>query len=116
MTPIRCRIEDDVPGPALDAPFEHGLQRLIGGVVGIEGEIVAEEDEILRPAPQQSQKVGQGRQILAVNLDERQRTVDIPGDCRMDSLYQGALAHAPGAPEEGVVGGQAGSEPACVLK
>ena len=45
MPPVRGGVEDDVVGTALDAAFEHRLERLVGGVVGVERQIVAEHDE-----------------------------------------------------------------------
>ena len=35
-------------GPALDAAFQHRLERLVGGVVAVERQVVAEHDEAVR--------------------------------------------------------------------
>ena len=72
MAAVRRGIEHHVLRPALDAAFEHRLQRLVGGVLAVEGEVVAEHDEAarriadLRAAPA-------GADVLAMDLDQRQR-------------------------------------------
>ena len=45
-------VEQDVVRPALDAAFEHRLQRLVGGVAAVEGEVVAEQQAAPRRAAQ----------------------------------------------------------------
>ena len=45
MPSVGGRVEQDVGGSAFDAAFEHGLQRLVGGVDRLEGEVVAEQNE-----------------------------------------------------------------------
>ena len=42
---VRGRVEDHVVRPALDAALQHRLERLVGGVLGVEREVVAEHDE-----------------------------------------------------------------------
>ncbi len=51
MPPVRGRVEQHIGGPALDAAFEHGLERFVGGVERLEGEVVAEQNEARAPAP-----------------------------------------------------------------
>ena len=48
MPAVGGGVEHHVVGPALDAALERRLQRLVGGVAGVEGEVVAEQDEALR--------------------------------------------------------------------
>ena len=50
MAAVRRRVEDDVGRAALDAAFERRLQRLVGRVVMVEGQVVAEQDEAERGA------------------------------------------------------------------
>ena len=50
MPAVRGGVEDDVVRPPLDAAFQRRLQRFVGCVAGVEGEVVAEEDEALRPS------------------------------------------------------------------
>ena len=45
MTAVGGGVEDDVVGTSLDTAFERRLQRFVGGVAGVEGKIVAKEDE-----------------------------------------------------------------------
>ena len=97
-------------GPALDAAFEHGLERLVGGVLAVEGQIVAEQDEALVRPAQQAEQVGQGLDVLAMDLDEDQRLAMLVADLRVDRLDDGALAGAARAPEQGVVRRQAAGE------
>ena len=115
MPAVRGGVEDDVVRPALDAALQRRLQRLVGGVAGVEGEVVAEEDEALRPVAQQRHQLRQRLDVLAVDLDQLQRRRagrQLGGDRGMHRLDQRALAHAARAPEERVVGRQAGGEAA----
>ena len=60
MPSVRCGIEQDILRPPLDAAFEHGLERLVGGVAPLEGEIVAEQNEaVLRRFTEMRQKTRQ---------------------------------------------------------
>ena len=45
VPPVRGGVEDDVVGTSLDTAFQHRLQRFVGSVVAVEGEVVAEHDE-----------------------------------------------------------------------
>ena len=54
---------------ALDAAFKHSLQRFEAGVLLVEGKIVAEQDTAACREPQQSQQMGQARNVLAMDLD-----------------------------------------------
>jgi hypothetical protein len=63
-------VEDHVVRAALDAALQHRLQGLVGGVVRIEGQVVAEDDEAVRVGPQQRHEVGKGLDVLPVDLDE----------------------------------------------
>ena len=73
MAPVRGRVEHDIVGPALDAAFEHRLQRFVAGVLLVEGEIVAEQEAAAGAAAQQREQARQARDVLAVDLDQRQR-------------------------------------------
>src|SRR3546814_10618045 len=59
------RSEDHVARAPLDAAFEHRLQRLVAGIVLIEGEIVAEQQEAAVFAAQPTQQGGERDQVLA---------------------------------------------------
>ena len=118
MAAVRGGIEDDVVGPPLDAAFERRLQRLVRGVVGVEGEIVAEENEAVAarrgrapsaPAGSRCPRDG-SRSSLAARAG--MACVD-PG---MDGLDERALAHAARAPQQRIVGRQARGEPLGVLE
>ena len=113
MPPVGGGVEDDVVGPALDAAFEHRLERFVGGVLGVEGEVVAEHEKAERRAAQQRHQVGQALDVLAVDLDELQQP-GILAEARIDrgmgGLDQRRLAHAARAPQQRVVGGQAAAK------
>jgi hypothetical protein len=106
-------------GRPFDPALQNRLERFVGSIVRVEGQVVAEDDEAVRVGPQQAHEIGQGLDVLTVDLDElqgtgfgRPRVVDL----RMDSLDQRRLAHAPGAPEEGVVGRQPPGEALGILR
>ena len=107
-----------IVGPALDAAFEHRLERLVGGVVAVERQIVAEHEEAVRRAAQQRHQVGQALDVLAVDLDELQRRrsgAERRVDRGVRGLDQRGLAHAARAPQQRVVGRQAAREALGVL-
>ena len=107
MAAVRGRIQDHVVGPAFDAAFQHRLERLVGRVIAVERQIVAEHDEVERRGAQQRHQRRQRLDILAVNLDQLQAigrlAIDI--DAGMRRLDQRRLAHAARAPQQRVVGG-----------
>ena len=105
-------------GPPLDAALEHRLERLVRGVLGVEGEVVAEHEEAERRRAQQCHQVGQALDVLAVDLDELQqpRILAEPGiDRGMSGLDERGLSHSPRAPQECVVGGEAARKALGVL-
>ena len=72
MPAVRGGVEQHVGGPALDAAFEHGLQRFVRGVERLEGEVVAEQNEaVLRRRRADGQAgAASDAMILAMDLDE----------------------------------------------
>jgi hypothetical protein len=59
-------------GPALDAAFQRRLQRLVGRVVIVEGQVVAKQDEAVGAFFRMS-SAGQRVDVFAVDLDQLQR-------------------------------------------
>src|SRR5882757_4685840 len=112
-------IEDHVVRPALDAALEHGLQRLVGRVLTVEGEVVAEYQEAaLRLADHAEQRRQRG-DVLAVDLDQRQRSrrpAHLAVHVGVDGLHDRALAGAARAPQQRVVGRQPLGETPRVLE
>src|SRR4051812_41045286 len=45
MAAVGGGVEDDVLRPTLDATFEYRLERFVGRIIAVEGEVVAEHDE-----------------------------------------------------------------------
>ena len=93
-------------------PSEQRLERLVAGVVGIEGEVVAEHDEAPVRAADQRHQVRQALDVLAVDLDQLERPAPAVAresgiDRGVRGLHQRRLAHAARAPQQRVVGGQA---------
>ncbi len=112
MATVRCGVEDDVVRPPLDAAFQDRFERFVGGVFGVERQIVAEHDKAMRRTACERHQRGQAVDILAVDFDQLERSglaVACEGgiDAGMCGLHQRRLAHAAGAPEQRVVGGQA---------
>ena len=118
MAAVGGGVEDDVLRPALDAALQRRLQRLVGGVVAVEGEVVAEEDEAVRRVADAAPSARAG-----VSMSSRWISISLSGlppargvDAGVDRLDQRALAHAARAPEEHVVGRQAAGEALGVLE
>ena len=115
---IRGGVKHDIVGAPLDAAVEHRLQRFVGGVVAVEGEIVAEDDRVMRVVAQQAHQRGQALDILAMDLDQLQRQRSL-GEAQvgigMNRLDQRGLAHAARPPEQHVVGRQALGEALGIL-
>src|SRR5207245_7704278 len=64
---FRGGVQDDVVGPAFDAAFQNRLQRLVGGIIAVERQVIAEHDEMkIRGAQQRHQR----RQALDI-LDRK---------------------------------------------
>ena len=105
-------IEQHILGPAFDAAFQRRLERLVTGVVLVEGKIVAIKQEAALAGAQQPQKLGQAGDILAMHLDQHQTAVALVFGVErgMHRLDQRAFAHAARAPEQRIVGGQAPAE------
>ena len=99
-------------------PSSCSLERLVAGVVLIEGEIVAIEEEAARRGPQDAQEQGQAGDLLTMNFDKRQAfaVLALRVDLRVDRLHERTLAHAARAPQKRIVGGKSVGEPACVFK
>ena len=108
VPPVRGGVEDDVVGTSLDTAFQHRLQRFVGGIVAVEGEVVAEHDEAEIRAAEEVHQAGQALDVLAVDLDQLQPVgllaVDV--DIGVSGLHQRRLAHAARAPQQRVVRGQ----------
>ena len=120
MAPVRGGVEQHVLGPALDAALQDRLQGLVAGIGAVEAQVVAEQQAAPLALAQPLQQARQAGDVLAVDLDQGQG--GMPGlgravvDLGVHRLDQGALAHAAGAPEQGVVGRQAFGEAAGVLQ
>ncbi len=104
MTAVRCGVEDDVLGPPLHAALERGLQGFVGGVVVVEGQVVAKQDETMRGSLEQGEQGGQRVDVLAVDLDQAQTGGVGRVDGGVRGLDQRRLAHAARAPQQHVVG------------
>ena len=116
VPPVGGGIEDDVVGPSLDAAFQRRLQRLVAGVVLVEGKVIAIEQDAAFAGAQHPQQQRQAIDILAVNLDQHQAVLALaPGvDLFMHRLDQAGFSHAACTPQQRIVGGQAFGEAPCV--
>ncbi len=88
VSAVGRRIEQNVCRAPLDAAVENRLQRLVGGIVVIEGEIVAEDDHGHRRRLQDFHQHGQGGDILPVYFDELDCAGGVVGDLCVDRLDQ----------------------------
>jgi hypothetical protein len=108
VPPVGGSVKDRIGGAAFDAALQRRLERLVAGIVLVEGKVVAEQDHPARTGAQDAQQSGQGVDILAMNLDQHQsigafaRLVDL----FMHRLDQAGLSHAARAPQQRIVGGQ----------
>jgi hypothetical protein len=93
-------------------PSSTAFSALVGGVVGVEGQVVAENDEAVGGVAHQPHQRRQALDVLAVDLDELQAAGGHGAvvDVGVNGLDQRRLAHAARAPEQRVVGGQAPGE------
>ena len=110
MAAVRGGVEHHIVRPAFDPAFEHGLERLVGGVLAVEGKVVAEYDEAALAAPDEAQQHRQGRDVLTVDFDQGQRagrSAQLAVHMGMDGFDDRALARTARAPEQGIVGRQA---------
>jgi hypothetical protein len=100
MPPVGGRIQDDVIGAPLDAALQHRLQRLVGGIITVERQVVAEHDETKIRTAQQIHQCGEAFDILAVNLDQLQPVGRLARrvDAGMRRLHQRGFSHAARAP------------------
>ncbi len=92
-------------------PSEQRLERLVGGVLGVERQVVAEHDEAVMRAANNPHQVRQALDILAMDLDELERGAfgmarEFGVDAGVRRLHQRRLAHAARAPQQGIVGRQ----------
>ena len=107
MAAVGCGVEQHIGRAALDAAFQHGFQRFIGVVVGLEGQIVAKQDDALTVILQRRQQPGQGDDVLAVNFHQDQIVGKLFRHFRMNRLDQRTFAGAARPPQQRIVGGQA---------
>src|SRR5262249_44809750 len=59
VAPVRGGIEHDVVRPAFDAALKYRLERLVARVLGLEREVVAEQDETIGRHAHQRHQIGQ---------------------------------------------------------
>src|SRR5690349_13650352 len=81
---------------------ERRLERLVGRILAVEREIVAEHHEAPVGLADAGEQGGQRGDVLAVDLDQRQRTgraAHLAVHMGMDRLYDRALARAARAPQ-----------------
>jgi hypothetical protein len=98
-------VDEEVVRGGAEGALQHRLEGLETGLVGLEGEVVAEDDEALRPAVNQVQHLRQVHQFILVHLDQAQALV---AQLVEDGLDQGRLAGPPRSPEQEVVGAAPG--------
>src|SRR3546814_4652757 len=85
-------VEEDVGRAALDAAFQHRLQRLVAGILAVEAEVVAEQDAGPVHPAQVAEQAGQGGNVLPVDLHQ--------GEARRVGVLLRAVVVDPGRSEE----------------
>ena len=119
MAAVRGGVEQRIGRATLKAAIEDGLERFVARLVLVEAQIVTKDDEAGVFAGDPAHQDRQAFNVLAIDLDEDQpleaglaKAVDMG----MQRLDQRALAHAAGAPQQGVVGAMPTSEMQRVLQ
>ena len=107
MPAVRRRVDEHVRRGDGDRAVEHHLERLVARLVGVERQVVTEDEESLATVCDQVDDVGQIDQVTLIHLDQAQTLVAVLGQHRFD---QRRLAGAAGTREQHVVGGQAGEK------
>ena len=108
MAAVAGGIEQHVVGPPFEAAIKGRLQRLVGGVLCIERQVVAEDDEAeLRFLAQQGHQGREASDVFAVDLDDLEDAIHLGVDSLVGRLDEGGLAHAARAPKQRIVGGKA---------
>ncbi len=114
MAPVGGGDHQHIGGRPRYAAFQGRLQRLGRRGAFLEGQVVAKHHQTLRLAAKLVEQLRQHRDVIAVDLDQAQVGM-ARGDGHEGGLGHGALAGAPNAPEQGVVGWQAIGEAAQIL-
>jgi hypothetical protein len=106
MAAVRGGVKHHVRRAAFDAPLQHGLQGLVGGIVLVEGKVIAKHNKAVRGGAQVRQALRQGGNVLAMDLDQLEiglaagaaKTQGAP-HLRLRRLDEGGFAHAARAPQ-----------------
>src|SRR5262245_59449556 len=93
--------DTDVAGRGDEAALERGLELAVAGIAGVEGEVVAEEQEALRRAAQRRQHAREVDEVLLVDLDDAEPAA---AEAREEPAHRGRLARPALPEEEHVVG------------
>ena len=107
MSAVAGGVDQHVVAGLRDRAVEDGLQRLVAGLALVEAQVVAVDDEALRPLGDQVHEVRQVGEVRLVHLDQAQALV---GEGVQAGLDQRAFARAARAGQQHVVGGAAGDE------
>ena len=103
MTAIRCGIKDNVIWPPLDPAIQNRLQRFVMFIIMRKAEIITEQHKAMVAATKMVQQASNGWQIFALKFHDFQGMA-LRIHRAVNRLNQGRFAHAPRAPQQGVVG------------
>ncbi len=101
---VRGRVDQAVFRRGGDRAVEHHLQRLVAGLVGLEGQVIAVQDVAFGARVNQFDDVRQVGQVTLFDLDQAQAARGVLVQQRLD---QRRLAGAPRARQQHIVGRQA---------
>jgi len=104
---VRGGVDQHVVARRCHRPVERRLQGLVPRLARLEREVVAEQDEALRPSGHQGGNAVHVPQVVLVDLDQPQA---IGGMALQAGAHQGTLARAACPGEQHVVGRQATHE------
>src|SRR5690554_7922750 len=107
MPAIGGGVQQQIVRGRFQRAVQYRLQRLVGTVIGLEGQIIAEHQKTPGLAADPRDYRGQMHEVSLVDLDQPQ-TLVLPGV--QQSPDQGGLAGSPGTPQQGIVGRQATDE------
>ena len=100
MTPIGGRIYHYVFRVGKHAAFQHAFQRFVSGIVVLERQVIAKNDEVVGLRGQLFDHLGQISKSVFADLDKPQTLLRMSIE---HAMHQGGLTRTSGTPEQSVI-------------